>query len=113
MARTTRVAVGDWPRLTRFYGLSPFELARMPRWLTEFYAKCLPSIQAEEMLLSFTVSDFPHSKESDRARIRRMLQREADSEPQAPKIDISTEGGRAALAGMGIGIDFTPETPDA
>ena len=113
MPKSSRVAVGDWPRLTRFYGLSPHELVRLPRWLTEYYAECLPGLEAEEMLSAFTVSDFPHAKESDRDRIRRSLRREAAIEVSTSVLDVSTEAGRVVLAGMGIGIDFTPETPDA
>ena len=107
MSTTSRVAVGDWPRLSRFYGLSPFELARLPRWLTEFYAECLPALQAEETLLAIMVSDHPHATEADRNKIHRILQRDADTEVEVPSIDPSTEAGQFALAGMGIAVDFS------
>ena len=100
-----RVGLGGWPALTRFYGISPFELARMPHWLTRLYAEKLPEIEARETMRGTTISAFPHTIDRDRDRMIRDLVRQSGYEPvAATPIDPTTDEGRVALAGMGIGV---------
>ena len=105
MARKTRVSVGDWPRLTRFYGISPAELVRMPRWLTQLYSDRLSELEAEEAMRASTVSMLPHVEQSDRDRVTRALQRSANiPESPAATVDPYSDEGKGVLAGMGIGV---------
>ena len=104
MAKSSRVALGDWPRLTRFYGLSPFELARMPNWLTRLYAKKLPGLEAEELLSLYIAPVLPHVRVRDRDRMLRRIQERAGFEEVVETIDSQTEEGKVVLAGMGIGV---------
>lgn len=106
MAPTTKqVTVGDWPRLTRFYGITPMELARLPRWLLRLYAEQMEEILAGEMLAGLTVSSFPYMDESARDRTERQLRRSAGLDVAAvQQVDPLSEEGTAALAGLGIKV---------
>lgn len=104
-----RISPLDFPRLTRFYGIPPSELARMPYVLLEIYAEGLKELQAEEALLGFMTADMPHLKPDERKRTHARFLRLAGLEEEVKKIDHTTEGGRAAAAALGIGIDL----PDA
>ncbi len=104
MAPKPRVSVGDWPRLTRYYGISPFELVRMPRWLTQLYADKLSELEAEEAIRASTISTLPHMGSSDRDRILRSWRDRAGVPEVVETVDVDTEGGKAVLAGLGIGL---------
>lgn len=54
-----------FPQLTRFYGLSFFELMAMPRWAIRIYAEALDVLSARERLDAIEASAFPHMSESD------------------------------------------------
>jgi hypothetical protein len=99
-----RVKVEDWPRLTRFYGISPAELLRTPHAILEVYAAQLMELQAEETLMAMVVSDMPYMSDSDRKKARRPLARVVGGGEQVQKIDHTTEGGRATAAQLGIGV---------
>lgn len=106
--------IEQWPRLTRFYGIPPRELARTPRWLIMLYLEAIPSLTAEEQLVAFQVSDFPHMEERDRKQVHRQVQRIASGkgEPPAPQqrgVDPSKDGGM--LAATGIALKIEPPTP--
>lgn len=93
-----------WPRLTRFYGLAPSTLARMPRCLTAIYIDMLPGLQAEEQLAAIQAADQPHLEARDRDRVHRQLVRFAELEP--PKEDALplAQGGIEALAALGVRV---------
>jgi hypothetical protein len=76
-----RASLRDWPRLTRFYGIGPSELASLPHAVITMYAEQLPSIQAEETELAIMVSDMPHAEEKDRKSVFRRLGRFIRPEP--------------------------------
>ena len=98
-----RVSIQDWPRLTRFYGIPPSELARMPHALLRLYAEQLFELHAEETLLAFMVADMPYLKPHDRRNARRPFERSLPSaEPE--KVDVRTPTGASIAAGMGIGL---------
>jgi hypothetical protein len=107
-SRRPRVSVKDWPRLTRFYGIPPSELVRMPNALTLIYAEALEDLHAEETRLAMLVSDMPHMSEADRKKARRPFA-VADV---AKKIDHGTEGGRAQAAALGIGVHIPIESTE-
>lgn len=77
----------------------------MPRFLTRYYAECLPELQAEETLLAFTVSDFPHYEKASREKIHRQFSRQLAEEKAT--IDPSTLHGQMALARLGLGVKYT------
>lgn len=103
-APTTKVSPRDWPRLTRFYGITPVELASMPYVLIELYAENLLVLEAEETLLAMLVADMPHATAAERRKARRAFTRYLGDEP-VQKIDHSTEAGHAQAAALGIKID--------
>ena len=72
MARTS---LRDWPRLTRFYGIGPSELASLPHAVITMYAEQLATIEAEEIELAIMVSDMPHAEEKDRKSVFRRISR--------------------------------------
>ena len=50
-----------WPALTRFYALSPLELAALPRTILRAYAREMGRIRSEEQLLALEASaEFAH-----------------------------------------------------
>lgn len=118
-----RVSLRDWPRITRFYGIGPEILARMPNNLIEMYAEQLIELSAEEALLGFLTSDMPHLSATDRrSTVRRFEKYIPEEEPE--QADLTTAGGRAQAARLGIVIDLpgreikseetpTPEPDDA
>ncbi len=115
MARAlSRVSVGDWPRLTRFYGIGPEELVRLPGIIIKTYAEQLPFLEGEEMLRDLIVADYPHVAQKDRtivwARARQLAfggEGPADSTP----VDLKTAQGRSVLSAHGIG--FRGKKPEA
>lgn len=108
----TRPSLGDWPRLTRFYGLRPDELATIPGNILQVYVEQLPVLESEEMLGAILASDMPHAREKDRKDIFRALRRGAEAEEEAVKIDPESQAGRYMAASMGIGIQIErPEPP--
>lgn len=104
-----RVTVYDYPRLTRFYGISPRELAQLPNALKQIYAEELIKLESEETLLAMLVADMPHANSKDRRRARRLFTRHLGEAP-AQKIDTNTEAGRLQAAKLGIKIDL-PDLP--
>lgn len=100
-----RVSLGDWPRLTRFYGIGPSELGSLPANIIAVYAEALPVLQAEEVLLGFTTSDMPYASAADRRRIHRAWERYLPA-PEPEKIDLQSDGGKAVAASLGIVLDF-------
>lgn len=102
--KTTRVEY--WPRLTRFYGISPVELQHWPRWLIELYVTELEVIEAREEIRAYGISAYPHLKDEDRMKLFRATCRTADIDINAVEpeqtVDPTTEGGAAMLGGLGI-----------
>jgi hypothetical protein len=109
----TRVSLGDWPRLTRFYGIGPLELALIPQNILRIYAEKLEALQAEEQMERIMASDMPHTEQSDRRAVIRDLQRAAGIEEHYEKIDPETEGGVARAAALGIKIDVPKREVDS
>ena len=99
----SRVSVQDWPRLTRFYGIPPSELAVMPYALLQVYAEELFVLTAEEAMLGFITADIPYTDAKDRNRVFRAYKKWLPSE-EPKKLDPHSAEGAAILAGMGIGI---------
>lgn len=94
-----------FPRLTRFYGLRPGVIARMPRCLIQIYLDQMQALQAEEQIAAYQAADMPHLEQGDRKRLYRQLQRIADlEEPEAPVINPFAEGGVNTLAGLGVKV---------
>ena len=62
-----------WPRLTRFYGISPAELAELPRAITAIYIDAMPKLEAEELADAIIAADHPHMDEESRASLNRRL----------------------------------------
>ena len=112
--RSTRVGIGDFPRLTRFYGIDPVTLLRTPQWLLAVYADQLRELQAEEALDAITAATYPHAPKVDRDRIWRNLAAKAGYEEPKQRLDPGSQAGKAALAGLGIGlhIDSSQEQTD-
>lgn len=102
-----RVSLWDWPRLTRFYGIPPKDLARMPYALLEIYAEALIELSAEEAMEALTFADYPYLEKSSRERIRRAYMRTMGdaAEPEEKGIDIKTEHGKATAARFGIKVE--------
>lgn len=111
--KRTRVSLGDWPRLTRFYGLSPLELATMPNVLLAVYAEAIPMLEAQESLDAILASDMPHAEEKDRDRILRLLRAKAQIDEQVEKIDPTSAAGvaQAGAVGIGVRIERRPKDP--
>jgi hypothetical protein len=100
-----RVSVEDWPRLTRFYGIPPSELAKMPNALLRIYAEELLVLHSEETLLGFVTADMPYSSPQTRSKTTRDYTRWLPH-PEPEKLDVNTADGAAIIAGLGIGLDL-------
>ena len=107
--------VEDWPRLTRFYGLSFTELTTMPRWAREQYIEQLPAIAAEEQLDRLQAADFPHAEESARKKLHRNLVRAVENQrseaPAAAPMQRDVGKDKRLLGGMGIKVVLEPPKP--
>jgi hypothetical protein len=89
-----------YPELTRFYGLTPAELAATPQNILKIYIKKLPILKAREQLDAIGAATFINLPKDARTRVLRALERAADVE-RAPIKPTSHEGLTAAL---GIGV---------
>lgn len=110
MRTTSRVDTSDWPLLTRFYGISPSELEKLPRALLAVYRKAVPELMAQEMLCAMRVADFPYMEQADRETLHRDLLDSAgvetdDSRPITP----GSTADITALAGLGIAVVMPPK----
>jgi hypothetical protein len=113
MTPPTRVSLGDWPRLTRFYGIGPLELAVTPYNILRVYADQVEALQAEEQMERILASDMPHTEESDRRSVIRDLRRAAGVEEHVEKIDPESEAGVRQAAALGIKIDIPAREVDS
>jgi hypothetical protein len=99
--------LAEYPRLSRFYGLSFFELVSMPRWAFRLYYEAMPRLSAEEQLMAIQAAAAPHTSKQDQSKIfralRRMVRRD-DAPEETEKVDTRTVEGQVALAGLGIGV---------
>ena len=111
----SRISLGDWPRLTRFYGITPLELEKLPHVIIELYATQLPSLRAQEILEAMLVADMPYADQSDRKRMRKLYLRELNIDEPAPQsLDAHSEAGQAAAAGLGISVTVeSTKTPES
>ena len=98
-----------WPRLTREYGLSPNQIAAMPRWLRRVYIEAIPRILAEEQLAAIEVALFPHMKKEDQRSMHRKISRMARVEREEPAAPKSMEEMQALAAMAGIGVEVVPK----
>lgn len=99
--------IASWPRLTRFYGISPLELAQTPNWMIRAYTEALPELEAQEQLMALQASDHPHVDTDSRKDTHRRLVDMAGyeiPEESGTKIDMTTAEGRRALHGLGIAV---------
>jgi hypothetical protein len=74
-----------WPELTRFYGVTPNELATLPKWIRFAYIKSLPKLHAREQLDRVIAAGMPHMDKAARKSLIRDLFRQAEfrqAEPQ-------------------------------
>jgi len=100
-----RVTLRDYPRLTRFYGIPPKDLARMPKALVRIYAEELPILQAEEMLLAFLASEMPYLDTKEHHRIKARFMFLAGIEEEVERLDPNSDEGKAKAAALGIGVN--------
>lgn len=89
-----------WPELTRFYGLQPSELARLPKWMRNAYVKGMSRLHAREQLALVTAVGFPHMKAAERKRLSRTLMNQAGFAEAPPQQATSHE----AIAAFGIPV---------
>lgn len=98
-----------FPVLTFWYGLSFEELADMPNWALDLYARKLPELIADYQSLLMAAASFPHLKPEARKRMQRKLlnaQRPMDKRPK-----LSRDALRARMTVLGMGWeDVTPKT---
>jgi hypothetical protein len=112
ISTTSDPEVNDFPRLTRFYGLSFLDLCSMPRWARLLYVDALPALEAEEQLAAMQAAEYPHVDEKSRKKIHRAVVGRiegspgAPAAPSAPPIDVRTDGNK--LAGIGIALVVEP-----
>jgi hypothetical protein len=90
-----------WPRLTRFYGISPFELQHLPYAITRIYISALPELEAEEQLSRIQAASFPHMEEKSQKKIHRRLAALVGIEEETVKLNPHDDV--SALAALGIG----------
>lgn len=109
-ALQNETCVGEFPRLSRFYGFSPVELAELPRWMRELYLHAIPQLQAEEQLLSFQASDFPHMDQKDRSKLHRQIMGLAARRdiPEGEQVDTRTQEGRDTIGSLGFKVVVDP-----
>lgn len=103
MATTTDPELLLWPRLTRFYGISPSEIAQTPRAILELYLEQMPSIQAQEQLKQIQAASMPHATEQAARRIHRMLVRMAETD-DAEVVNPQRSDHVQGLAKIGIKV---------
>lgn len=99
-SRPTSPLVAHWPRLTRFYSISPLELQHWPNWLTELYVAEIAGLEREELADAFAASDFPHLEEKDRDRLHKSIFGDAPAE----QVDASSVAGKKSLGDIGIAV---------
>ena len=99
-----------WPVLTRFYGLSPLELATLPRTILRAYAREMGRIRSEEQLLALEASAYPHLKKADARSLARRHERAAR---RGFATSARIAGSEKEMVGMaaaaGIAVEFAEE----
>lgn len=98
-----------YPRLTFYYGLDPWQIARLPMWLKEVYLEALPALVAEDQLRAMEASSIPHMEDNARQMAGKRWRSQipwADDNDSAAKPSSHEE--MAMLAGA-TGIAFVIE----
>lgn len=102
-----RAVEEQWPLLTHFYGISPLELAELPKNITLAYLKAMPRLQAMQQQADIEAAAYPHLERSAQKQISRRLSRMTrrglpkTEEAQAPK---SLEETKKTAAAIGFGV---------
>jgi hypothetical protein len=98
--------VSEFPRLSRFYGIPPSELAELPRWMLELYITSITKLQTEEQLLQIQAGSFPHMEDDARKKLHRQLLRYADLGDADDGPDVGELDGQGAhnLSAIGIAV---------
>lgn len=108
MAKTTDISQlpygAEWPRLSRFYGLSFAELLEMPRWAIRHYLMEIPALSAEEQLARADAAAYPHFEEESAESFRRGLMKAAGIEEESFAVDPQTLETKKALEKIGIKV---------
>jgi hypothetical protein len=108
----------NFPQLSRFYGLSFYELVRMPRWAVRMYVDAMEPLQALEQLQAIDAASSPYmSPGSRRSMISDLerkipkgdLQKKTHSSGDLDDDPVDVETWRAGLEAVGIKV----ELPDA
>lgn len=103
MATTTDTDLLLWPRLTRFYGIGPSEIAQTPRAILELYLEQMTAIRAQEQLMGIQAATMPHANEQSSRRIHRMLVRMSET-GDAEAVDPRRTDHVKGLADIGIKV---------
>lgn len=61
----------------RFYGISPNEILDSDNELIESLYECIPTIQAQEILIQLRALDFPMMKDEARRKLHKDLNKQA------------------------------------
>ena len=93
-----------WPRLTRFYGLTPRDLYTLPHNVRQVYIDALPQLEAQEQMNLIEAVTYPHMKKPDQSRLSRRLNRLAKLEHEPMKASTMQEASEV-LGGMGIAVE--------
>lgn len=91
-----------YPDLTFHYGLSWYELVKMPNWLKRMYVDALPRLLAEQQLTALQATAFPNMKKGARSSLVRKLERRAKRRTRGEVLAPKKLEEAAAMAGIGI-----------
>jgi hypothetical protein len=89
--------------LTRFYGVSPTELATWPGWLIDLYYDAMERLAAEDTAQAIMTSSYPNMTEEAQKNIGRDLQRVL-GRGGGERVNPVSEEGKSALGGIGIKV---------
>jgi hypothetical protein len=92
-----------YPDLTRFYGLTPEQIAEMPRPLRLVYERAMKRIVATEQARMLDVITFPHQKQQARQKFARQLERKING-GRTSNQQVPTSGKEMKQTAAGIGI---------
>lgn len=96
--------IDHWPRLTRFYGITPLELQKLPPAVVDIYVEQMGQLRANEQLAAIQACSFPYFKERTQESVFSRLRWLLGMEEDVQKIDVASEEGKVMLGGLGIKV---------
>lgn len=98
-----------YPDLTYYYGLSPRDIAALPKAVKRAYIEAIPRLLALDQLRAIQAASFPKYKAHEQRRINKELEKQASKGIKKPATELAPPDLERSVHGVGIGMKKVPK----